>query len=132
MRMGAKVWAGCTGEGGCLGGAGTWRRATVWTCLRLIPPRHPRLRGKTALCQVCQVIAAGGGDGSGSAYCCRACFQRLRPAQAASKRLASPPLTSAGPPSGYVPPNLPAGDWLRRGLLAERLFHDAQALLAYR
>jgi hypothetical protein len=29
-------------------------------------------------------------------------------------------------------PQLPAGDWMRRGLLAERLFHDADALLAYR
>ena len=44
-----------------------------------------------------------------------------------------PPFISAGPPAGgFVPPHLPAGDWLRRGLLAERLFHDAQALLAYR
>lgn len=25
-----------------------------------------------------------------------------------------------------------AGDWMRRGLLAERLFHDGEALLAFR
>ena len=34
-----------------------------------------------------------------------------------------------------LPLNLPMlspGDWMRRGLLAERLFHDDKALLAYR
>ncbi len=29
-------------------------------------------------------------------------------------------------------PTLPPGDWMRRGLLAERLYHDSEALLAYR
>eukprot|EP00798_Chlamydomonas_sp_ICE-L_P020814 gene20814-27649_t len=29
-------------------------------------------------------------------------------------------------------PDLSQGDWMRRGLLAERLYHDADALLAYR
>jgi hypothetical protein len=27
---------------------------------------------------------------------------------------------------------LTAGDWMRRGLLAERLYHDSHALLAFR
>eukprot|EP00200_Dunaliella_tertiolecta_P019446 CAMPEP_0202402262 /NCGR_PEP_ID=MMETSP1128-20130828/4106_1 /ASSEMBLY_ACC=CAM_ASM_000463 /TAXON_ID=3047 /ORGANISM="Dunaliella tertiolecta, Strain CCMP1320" /LENGTH=952 /DNA_ID=CAMNT_0049006267 /DNA_START=179 /DNA_END=3037 /DNA_ORIENTATION=+ len=46
------------------------------------------------------------------------------------------PHSPAGNRSGAeVPqslPNLPPGEWLQRGLLAERLCHDADALLAYR
>ena len=38
---------------------------------------------------------------------------------------------SAGPPLPPLPVLL-QGDWMRRGLLAERLYHDADALLAYR